>query len=95
MNVGAAAAFLHHADVIQVKLFFCGGGADCFLSAGTSSGGLKYRGTVEVFNLSDENDMDDLDVSPPLLVIDHTDNFIMVSIDVLIIFSCADLCVSV
>lgn len=47
----------------QVSLFFC---ADCLtvLSAGTSSGGLKYRGTIEVLNLSDENDMDDLDVSP-------------------------------
>ncbi|KAI3364700.1 hypothetical protein L3Q82_011486, partial [Scortum barcoo] len=33
---------------------------------GTSSGGLKYRGTVEVSNLSDENDLDDLDISVSL-----------------------------
>ncbi|XP_044025525.1 activator of 90 kDa heat shock protein ATPase homolog 1-like isoform X2 [Siniperca chuatsi] len=33
---------------------------------GTSSSGVKYRGTVEVFNLSDENDMDDLDISVSL-----------------------------
>ncbi|KAE8286510.1 Activator of 90 kDa heat shock protein ATPase-like protein 1 [Larimichthys crocea] len=33
---------------------------------GTSSGGLKYRGTIEVLNLSDENDMDDLDISVSL-----------------------------
>ncbi|XP_070705346.1 activator of 90 kDa heat shock protein ATPase homolog 1-like [Pempheris klunzingeri] len=29
---------------------------------GTSSCGLKYRGTIEVLNLSDENDLDDLDI---------------------------------
>ncbi len=28
--------------------------------------GIKYKGTVEIPNLSDENDMDDLDVSEPL-----------------------------
>ncbi|XP_034555248.1 activator of 90 kDa heat shock protein ATPase homolog 1-like isoform X2 [Notolabrus celidotus] len=33
---------------------------------GTSSRGLKFRGTVEVCNLSDENDMDDLDISVSL-----------------------------
>ncbi|XP_071323729.1 activator of 90 kDa heat shock protein ATPase homolog 1-like isoform X2 [Trachinotus anak] len=33
---------------------------------GTSSAGLKYRGTVDVSNLSDENDMDDLDISVSL-----------------------------
>ncbi|KAM6992067.1 LOW QUALITY PROTEIN: activator of 90 kDa heat shock protein ATPase homolog 1-like [Tautogolabrus adspersus] len=33
---------------------------------GTSSGGLKYRGTVDVANLSDENDLDDLDISVSL-----------------------------
>ncbi|KAM4522859.1 activator of 90 kDa heat shock protein ATPase homolog 1-like isoform 2-T2 [Odontesthes bonariensis] len=33
---------------------------------GTSSGGLKYRGTVDVNNLSDENDQDDLDISVSL-----------------------------
>lgn len=33
---------------------------------GTSSGGLKYRGTVDVSNLSDENDSDDLDISVSL-----------------------------
>ncbi|XP_040920802.1 activator of 90 kDa heat shock protein ATPase homolog 1-like [Toxotes jaculatrix] len=33
---------------------------------GTSSGGVKYRGTVEVSNLSDENDVDDLDISASL-----------------------------
>ncbi|XP_039981607.1 activator of 90 kDa heat shock protein ATPase homolog 1-like [Xiphias gladius] len=33
---------------------------------GTSSSGLKYRGTVEVSNLSDENDVDDLDISVSL-----------------------------
>ncbi|XP_041814902.1 activator of 90 kDa heat shock protein ATPase homolog 1-like [Chelmon rostratus] len=33
---------------------------------GTSSSGVKYRGTVEVFNLSEENDMDDLDISVSL-----------------------------
>ncbi|XP_036942839.1 activator of 90 kDa heat shock protein ATPase homolog 1-like [Acanthopagrus latus] len=33
---------------------------------GTSSAGVKFRGTVDVFNLSDENDMDDLDISVSL-----------------------------
>ncbi|XP_076612712.1 activator of 90 kDa heat shock protein ATPase homolog 1-like [Chaetodon auriga] len=33
---------------------------------GTSSSGVKYRGTVEVSNLSEENDMDDLDISVSL-----------------------------
>lgn len=33
--------------------------------AGTSSRGVKFRGNVEVSNLSDENDVDDLDVSLP------------------------------
>ncbi|XP_041660947.1 activator of 90 kDa heat shock protein ATPase homolog 1-like isoform X2 [Cheilinus undulatus] len=33
---------------------------------GTSSGGVKYRGTVDVANLSDENDLDDLDISASL-----------------------------
>lgn len=47
----------------------------CFLSAGTSSSGVKYRGTVEVFNLSEENDMDDLDVSQ-LPVPDVTYNYV-------------------
>lgn len=28
--------------------------------------GIKYKGTVEIPNLSDENDMDDLDASEPL-----------------------------
>jgi hypothetical protein len=31
--------------------------------AGTTAIGIKYKGTLEVANLSDENDMDDLDVS--------------------------------
>lgn len=48
--------------------------ADYFLSAGTSSGGVKYRGAVEVSNLSDENDMDDLDVSQQLPVPDNTNH---------------------
>ncbi|XP_073349336.1 activator of 90 kDa heat shock protein ATPase homolog 1-like [Pagrus major] len=33
---------------------------------GTSGAGVKFRGTVDVFNLSDENDMDDLDISVSL-----------------------------
>ncbi|KAM9840849.1 activator of 90 kDa heat shock protein ATPase homolog 1-like [Aulostomus maculatus] len=33
---------------------------------GTSSSGVKYRGTVEVSNLSDENDTDDLDITASL-----------------------------
>lgn len=33
---------------------------------GTSSGGVKFRGTVDVSNLSDENDMDDLDIAVSL-----------------------------
>ncbi|XP_068564428.1 activator of 90 kDa heat shock protein ATPase homolog 1-like isoform X2 [Cebidichthys violaceus] len=33
---------------------------------GTSSSGVKFRGTVDVSNLSDENDMDDLDISVSL-----------------------------
>lgn len=33
---------------------------------GTSSSGLKYRGTIDVPNLSDENDEDDLDISVSL-----------------------------
>lgn len=31
--------------------------------AGKSKSGIKYKGTIEVPNLSDENDMEDLDVS--------------------------------
>lgn len=34
-----------------------------FSLLGTSKNGLKYKGNVEVMNLSDENDIDDLDVS--------------------------------
>lgn len=30
---------------------------------GKSKSGIKYKGTIEVPNLSDENDMEDLDVS--------------------------------
>lgn len=30
---------------------------------GTSKSGIQYKGNIEVPNLSDENDMDDLDVS--------------------------------
>lgn len=30
---------------------------------GKTKSGVKYKGSVEVPNLSDENDMDDLDVS--------------------------------
>lgn len=38
----------------------------CFFSTlGTNKIGIKYKGTVEIPNLSDENDMDDLDVSEP------------------------------
>ncbi|XP_034383318.1 activator of 90 kDa heat shock protein ATPase homolog 1a isoform X2 [Cyclopterus lumpus] len=33
---------------------------------GTTSGGVKFRGTVDVSNLSDENDMEDLDISVSL-----------------------------
>lgn len=33
---------------------------------GTSTAGVKYRGTVDVSNLSDENDADDLDISVSL-----------------------------
>ncbi|KAK0130760.1 Activator heat shock protein ATPase 1 [Merluccius polli] len=33
---------------------------------GTTSVGIKYKGTLEVANLSDENDMDDLDISVSL-----------------------------
>uniref|UniRef100_A0A3P8TN70 AHA1, activator of heat shock protein ATPase homolog 1a n=1 Tax=Amphiprion percula TaxID=161767 RepID=A0A3P8TN70_AMPPE len=33
---------------------------------GTASSGVKYRGTVDVSNLSDENDEDDLDISVSL-----------------------------
>lgn len=33
------------------------------VSPGTSKSGVKYKGTIEVPNLSDENDMEDLDVS--------------------------------
>uniref|UniRef100_A0A673ADR3 Activator of 90 kDa heat shock protein ATPase homolog 1-like n=1 Tax=Sphaeramia orbicularis TaxID=375764 RepID=A0A673ADR3_9TELE len=33
---------------------------------GTTSSGVKYRGTVEVSNLSDENDEDDLDITVSL-----------------------------
>ncbi|KAK2889723.1 hypothetical protein Q8A73_018023 [Channa argus] len=33
---------------------------------GTSSSGVKYRGMVDVSNLSDENDLDDLDISVSL-----------------------------
>lgn len=37
-----------------------------FFTAGTNKMGIKYKGNVEIPNLSDENDMDDLDVSEPL-----------------------------
>uniref|UniRef100_A0A8C6S921 Activator of HSP90 ATPase activity 1 n=1 Tax=Neogobius melanostomus TaxID=47308 RepID=A0A8C6S921_9GOBI len=37
---------------------------------GTSKTGVKYRGTVDVANLSDENDADDLDISVALCA-DH------------------------
>ncbi|KAM4633210.1 activator of 90 kDa heat shock protein ATPase homolog 1-like [Polymixia lowei] len=33
---------------------------------GTSNTGIKYKGTVDVANLSDENDMDDLDITVSL-----------------------------
>ncbi|KAJ8274933.1 hypothetical protein COCON_G00095580 [Conger conger] len=33
---------------------------------GTSKTGIKYKGNVEIPNLSDENDMDDLDISASL-----------------------------
>lgn len=33
---------------------------------GTTGGGVKFRGTVDVSNLSDENDMEDLDISVSL-----------------------------
>ncbi|XP_031171085.1 activator of 90 kDa heat shock protein ATPase homolog 1-like [Sander lucioperca] len=39
---------------------------------GTASSGVKYRGTVHVSNLSDENDADDLDISVSLCK-DHPD----------------------
>lgn len=42
-------------------LFFCS--ANCFLCAGMSCRGVKFRGTIDVSNLSDENDEDDLNVS--------------------------------
>lgn len=44
-------------DVTQVLTVYCS------LFAGTSSSGVKYRGMVDVSNLSDENDLDNLDVS--------------------------------
>lgn len=34
-----------------------------FVLSGKTKAGVKYKGTVEVPNLSDENDMEDLDVS--------------------------------
>lgn len=37
-----------------------------FFTVGTNKMGIKYKGTVEIPNLSDENDMDDLDVNEPL-----------------------------
>ncbi|XP_041123250.1 activator of 90 kDa heat shock protein ATPase homolog 1-like [Polyodon spathula] len=33
---------------------------------GTAKSGIKYKGTVEISNLSDENDMDDLDIAVSL-----------------------------
>ncbi|XP_035764887.1 activator of 90 kDa heat shock protein ATPase homolog 1-like isoform X1 [Neolamprologus brichardi] len=41
-------------------LFFCS--ANCFLCAGMSCRGVKFRGTIDVSNLSDKNDEDDLDI---------------------------------
>lgn len=35
------------------------------LSIGTSKSGIKYKGEIDVPNLSDENDKEDLDVSNP------------------------------
>lgn len=64
------AALWHHTGV-TLPLWCPVLTVSCFLCAGTSSGGVKFRGTVEVSNLSDENDSDDLDVSLPLP--DHTD----------------------
>lgn len=37
-----------------------------FCTSGTNKKGIKYKGTVEIPNLSDENGMDDLDVSKHL-----------------------------
>lgn len=34
-----------------------------FYTLGTNKVGIKYKGSVDIPNLSDENDMDDLDVS--------------------------------
>lgn len=60
---------------------------------------MKYRGTVEVPNLSDENDMDDLDVSQQLPLPDNTDHYndccVNDSIDDHIPYSDPDLSVSV
>lgn len=45
---------------------------------------MKFRGTVDVFNLSDENDMDDLDVSHlfvPALTDQYIDHIINGSIN--------------
>lgn len=52
----------------QLSPFFCWHGLITFLSitfcfTGQSKTGVKYKGTVEVPNLSDENDMEDFDVS--------------------------------
>lgn len=33
------------------------------LSTGTSNSGVKYKGHVEIPNLSDENDIDEVEVS--------------------------------
>lgn len=43
------------------------------LWTGTSKAGVKYKGTIEVPNLSDENDMEDLDVSFTRAYV-HTDS---------------------
>lgn len=58
-NKRRAAHELHSFHIIWVSAVFC----PLFILPGKSKAGIKYKGTVEVPNLSDENDMEDLDVS--------------------------------
>lgn len=45
------------------QLWICADILTLFILPGTSKAGIKYKGAIEVPNLSDENDMEDLDVS--------------------------------
>lgn len=50
-------------EIGMKQLWICADILTLFILPGTSKAGIKYKGAIEVPNLSDENDMEDLDVS--------------------------------